>query len=108
MSLNRYAKKQDANAKHLIEVFQAQGCTVEAVTGSKGTPDLLVGGWGITELVEVKPAVGLKARSQLRVSQELWWSRWRGRKPVLVRTVADCLDLVARMRAAATSSEVAS
>lgn len=106
--MSRFARRKDTNHAEVSSVLEAHGCTVEAIeSGKAGIPDLLVGGWGVTELVEVKPQVGETRRRELRDTQEAWWARWRGRRPVVVRTVADCLDLVARMRAAASTSEVA-
>lgn len=108
MSLNRYAKNTDANHRAIVNALRMFGCSVEAITGSTGTPDLLVGCFGIDQLVEVKPLVGETRRRELRESQVEWHARWRGRKPVVLRTVADCEALVATLRGALTRSEVAS
>ena len=106
MSRNRYAKNQDANHSEIVRAFESMGATVEAPAGTRGFPDLLVGIYGITELVEIKPLVGETRRRELRDSQVLWHQRWRGRKPVIVRTVEDALALVSKMRGAMTRSEV--
>ena len=107
MSLNRYAKHTDSNHTSIVNALRLFGCSVEPITGSKGTPDLLVGCFGIDQLVEVKPLVGETRRRELRASQEEWHARWRGRKPVVLRTVDDCEALVARLRGLLTNSEVA-
>lgn len=104
----RYGRKVDDNQRALVNALRAFGCSVEAIQGATGTPDLIVGIFGVTELVEVKPASNLKARSQLRGTQAEWHARWKGRKPVTIRTMDDALALVSRMRGAMTSSEVAS
>lgn len=107
MSHNRYAKKRDVTHLAVVNALRLMGCTVEAIQGSTGTPDLLVGCFGIDQLVEVKPLTGVTARRELRESQAQWHARWRGRKPVVVRTIDDCAALVAQMRGSMTSSEVA-
>lgn len=107
MSLNRYAAKVDANHRTIVNGLLMMGCTVEVIRGSKGTPDLLVGNFGVTELAEVKPLVATKARRELRESQAEWHERWKGRKPVVLRTLEDCAALVSEMRGRMTSAEVA-
>ena len=83
------------------------GATVEPIqSANAGCPDLLVGLFGLTELVEVKPSVGETRRRELRESQVEWHARWKGRKPVTVRTLQDCAALVARMRGLLTQSEI--
>lgn len=104
--MSRYARHTDANHRPIVNALRAMGCTVEPIQGSTGTPDLLVGIFGLTELVEVKPPVGETRRRELRESQAEWHARWKGRKPVVVRTLDDCAALVARMRGALTKSEV--
>lgn len=107
--MSRFARKKDVNHREVVATLEAHGCTVEAIeSGKAGVPDLLVGGWCVTELVEVKPNSTVKAVRELRASQVEWHRTWRGRPVVVVRTVADCLDLVARMRAASSGAEVAS
>ena len=103
----RYGRRIDDNQRALTNALRAFGCTVEPIQGATGTPDLLVGIFGVTELVEVKPATNVKARGQLRDTQVEWHERWKGRKPVTIRTMDDALALVARMRGAMCSSEVA-
>ena len=101
----RYARRIDDNARVIVNALRAFGCTVVPIQGAAGTPDLLVGLFGLTELVEVKPLTGVTARRELRESQEQWHTRWRGRKPVVVRTLQDCEALVSRLRGAMASGE---
>lgn len=104
--MSRYARHTDENHRSVVNALRAMGCTVEPIQGVTGTPDLLVGVFGITELVEVKPLVGRTARRELRDTQVDWHERWKGRKPVVVRTLDDCAALVSRMRGAMTRSDV--
>lgn len=102
----RYARRVDDNHRLVVNALRAFGCSVEAIQGATGTPDLLVGIFGVTELVEVKPLTNVKARGQLRETQVEWHARWKGRKPVTVRTIADAEALVSQMRGAMTRSDV--
>lgn len=108
MSRKFASQHRDGNHLLIVNALRAMGCTVEAIQGSEGTPDLVVGCFGVDQLAEVKPHVGMKAQRELRESQAEWHARWRGRKPVVLRTVEDCAALVATLRGRMTSSEVAS
>jgi hypothetical protein len=90
----RYAAKSDGNAKAVVQMFRALGCTVEHVVPRRaGVPDLLVGCSGSTHLVEVKLLKG-----RLRPAQVEWAQEWRGERPCVVRTVDDVRVLVAGWR----------
>ena len=104
--MSRFARHTDENHRSVVNALRAMGCTVEPIQGVTGTPDLLVGIYGMTELVEVKPVTGVTARRELRETQQEWHARWKGRKPVVVRTLDDCAALVNRLRGAMTSNEV--
>ncbi len=94
----RYGRRIDDSQRECINALRAMGCTVEAIQGATGCPDLLCGVFGITELVEVKPVTGITRRRELRESQVAWHQRWKGRPPLVVRNLEDCVALVARMR----------
>jgi hypothetical protein len=104
--MSRFARHTDSNHRSIVNALRAMGCTVEPIQGATGTPDLLVGVFGLTELVEVKPDVGETRRRNPRESQVEWAARWRGRKPVVVRTLDDCAALVSRLRGQLTRNEV--
>lgn len=106
MSRKYAAQFRDENHRSVVNTLRAMGCTVEPIQGATGTPDLLVGIYGLTELVEVKPLVGKAQRRELRETQVEWHARWKGRKPVVVRTIRDCEALVSRLRGALTRNEV--
>ena len=104
----RYARHKDENHASIVTALRAAGASVEAIeSGKAGLPDLLVGCCGVDQLVEVKPLVGETRRRELRDTQVTWARQWRGRPPVVVRTVDEALALVASMRGLMTSSEVA-
>jgi len=104
--MSRYARKQDANHRAVVNALRVAGASVEAIQGARaGLPDLIVGVAGVTELVEVKPPVAVTARRELRDSQSDWHAAWRGRRPVVLRTTKEAFDLVARLRGVLTSKE---
>jgi hypothetical protein len=104
----RYARHKDENHEAIVAAFRAAGASVEAIeSGKAGLPDLLVGCFGVDQLVEVKPDVGETRRRELRDTQVVFARNWRGRQPVVVRTVEQALGLVATLRGLMTRSEVA-
>jgi hypothetical protein len=60
-----------------------------------GVPDLLIGCGGGDVQAEVKTAKG-----KMRPGQIEYRENWRGRPPVVLRTLDDCVALVNRMRSA--------
>lgn len=103
--MSRFARRKDDNHAAVVGWLKAMGCSVEVLDG-KDIPDLIVGVFGIDQLVEVKPVTGVTARRELRDTQRKWHERWKGRKPVVVRTLDDCQALVSQMRGALTRNEV--
>jgi len=86
----------DTNHLDAIGWYESIGCTVvdlRNVGSGSGTPDLLIGTAGITDLAEVKFEDG-----ELRPSQKTFNSKWRGAKPWLTRTQDDAIAHVADMR----------
>lgn len=81
--------KCDANHSEIFAALRRAMCSVvdlAAVGG--GCPDLLVGRGGVNYLLEIK-----HEKNDLTDSQELWFSRWRGRA-IVVRTVDEALAAV--------------
>ncbi len=105
--MSRFARRKDDNHTEVVGWLRAMGCSVETIHGATGMPDIICGLFGLTELVEVKPVAGETRRRELRETQREWHSKWKGRKPVVVRTLDDCAGLVASMRGRMTRSEVA-
>jgi hypothetical protein len=105
--MSRFARNIDANHKAIVAALRASGASVEPVNGSRaGFPDLLVGIFGITELVEVKDGEKVPSKRRLNPAQTEWHRQWRGRPVVVVESVDEALALVARMRGEMTMSEV--
>lgn len=105
----RYARRKDASHESVVAAFRAAGASVQAIeSGVAGVPDLVVGIFGLDQLVEVKPVTGITRQRELRDSQVAWHRQWRGRPVAVVRSPEDALAVVAAMRGALTRSEVAS
>jgi len=107
--MSRHARRTDSNHTLVVNALRMMGASVEVHNnGTEGAPDLVVGCFGVDAWVEVKPLVGETRRREPRASQLQWHERWRGRKPVVLRTIDDCAALIATLRGLATSCEVAS
>lgn len=107
--MSRYARHKDRNHSQVVDWFHQLGASVETLESPRaGVPDLLVGYLGVDQLVEVKPLVGETRKRELRASQVDWHASWRGRKPVVVRTLADVTKVLASIRGDLTCAEVAS
>lgn len=86
--------RTDANHADMIKCFEDLGCTVVDLSQvGSGMLDLLVGLVSVDIIVEVKAEDG-----KLRPCQQTFIDKWRGRKPAVVRTQQDCIDLVQRIR----------
>jgi Holliday junction resolvase len=98
MSLHRRAARRDANEAEIVAALRAVGATVQQLSG-EDVPDLLVGFRGVDYLVEVKqaPSKGHSAKNLhavLSEGQATWHAQWRGRPPVVVRTVGEALAAI--------------
>jgi hypothetical protein len=103
MSWNGNARlnaRRDGNERLIIDALEARGFQVTQING-KGVPDLLVSRRMPLEpdedvrptdtvarmwLVEIKQPKG-----KLNAAQQIWHERWRGPKPIVLRTVEDAL-----------------
>jgi hypothetical protein len=85
LSLNRYAKRRDANEPEIVDALEAAGCTVERLD----TPaDLLVGKGARNFLIEVKAPGGRPTKSQKE-----FFARWKGQARI-VETAEEALEVV--------------
>lgn len=95
--MSRYARRIDDNHRTIVNALRALGASVEVHSGSAGAPDLVVGYRGVTTLAEVKPVTGVTRRRELRETQVYWQAAWRGRKPVVLRTLDDVQALLVEL-----------
>lgn len=87
--------RSDGNASELYDYLRSHGASVEMI----GRPlDALVGYQGVTAVVEVKMPKG-----KLRPGQVDFLTAWRG-LAVVLRSEADCDDLLREMRVIAAKS----
>jgi len=75
MSLNRWAKRRDANEPEVIRELLALGCSVFQLDQPA---DLLVGFRGINLLVEVKDGSKPPSQRELTAAQAVFSGEWRG------------------------------
>jgi hypothetical protein len=98
MSLNRRAAQRDKNEPEIVAALRAAGATVLHLS-IRDVPDLLVGYLGNNFLLEVKQegrrGASIKAiHAELSEDQAKWHEAWRGRTPVVVRTIAEALAAI--------------
>lgn len=83
----------DSNTDVLLQYATALGCSCSLIEDRDGCPEVLVGGWGVIRLTEVKTEDG-----KLSARQKKWRQRWRGPAPILWRTTEDVDATVREMR----------
>lgn len=92
MSLNRYAKRRDANEREVIDALLAVGCSVLQTDGV----DLVVGYRGVNYLIEVKDGSKPKSERKLTKAQLDLRQSWRGQYSV-VESVDQALCVISGM-----------
>jgi hypothetical protein len=100
MSIHRRAARRDANEPEIVAALKAVGATVQQLSG-EDVPDLLVGFRGGDYLLEVKRPLGPRGghaegikHVSLTPEQATWHAAWRGRPPVVVRSVDEALRAI--------------
>ncbi len=93
MSLNRFAKKRDANEAAIISAYRAHGLSVETID----TPCDLIIGWGdVSYLREVKNG----KRGRLTPSQVKFRETWKGNYKIINSVedaVADAVSIKGKL-----------
>lgn len=77
--------QRDKNEPAVIEALEAQGFTVDRISG-KGLPDLLISKAGRMWLCEVKMPKGTHRPAQIAFNE-----KWQGPPILVLRTVEDAL-----------------
>jgi hypothetical protein len=101
-----YGKRRDANEKEIVLALEKVGAAVQRLDGD-GLPDLLCGFRGQLYLIEVKLPLTARGAVQqgknrgaggdhddMTPAQVKWWREWRGKPPVVVRTVGEALAAI--------------
>lgn len=83
-------RRTDANQAEIVAALRKVGCSVLDLSAEGGgCPDLLVSFGGILHLVEIKTKNG-----KLNKLQDAWHDAWRGRRPIVVRSVDEALRTI--------------
>lgn len=98
------AGRRDANEPQVIAALQAVGAAVQQL--DPPLPDLLVSFRGVLSLLEVKDVDRTERKNphkrndvagvppSLTGQQAAWWSAWKGKAPVVVRTPEEALAAI--------------
>lgn len=98
----RRAARTDANQTAIVKALRQIGCTVQSLAAvGDGVPDLLVGAYGQTLLMEVKDGAKPPSARRLTEDQLVWHGAWTG-GPVAIVT-----DIESAIRAARAMMEPA-
>lgn len=86
----RRAAKVDANHRAVVNLFRAYGCSVQSLAAvGDGVPDLLVGRFGRSHLVEVKDGSKPPSQRKLTKAQVAWRDAWKGSTIHVVTNLGD-------------------
>jgi hypothetical protein len=92
MSINRTARRIDANQHEIVQALRDAGCAVAIV----GQPiDLFVSKDGKTWAIEIKDGAKPPSQRRLERAQIEFFSKWQGRWAI-VESAAQALELVSR------------
>ena len=93
-----YARRVDDNQTEIVKTFRDLGASVFILSNvGRGCPDLLVGVYGITTIVEIKDGTKPLSAQKLTYDEQEFFNKWKGDAHI-VRSVDDCLLLIAAMR----------
>jgi hypothetical protein len=87
MTLNRYAKRRDANHREIVDALRQAGCDVE--DDGVEVCDALVGRAGLTFMLEIKTS----RKAPLKPRQKRLRATWRGHYAV-VTSITEALAAV--------------
>lgn len=90
----RRARRADANRAALHDGWiRIGGSWLDLVPELGGEPDALVGWRGEDRLIEIKNPTRKASARRARPNQIEWHRSWKGRRPVVVETLADIIRL---------------
>ena len=83
-------KRVDTNHGEIVAALRQGGATVVSLAAiGRGVPDICIGYRDTNVLAEIKRPTG-----RLNPMQVTWHEAWKGRPPVILRTVDEALDLL--------------
>jgi len=95
---HRQTHRPDANHFDILNAYLEMGCTVLDVHKSTGALDLVVGNWGINDIVEIKDGSKVPSARKLSDTEQQVFTGWKGRSPVLIESIQDAVTHVYRMK----------
>ena len=98
----RQRAKQDANQTELVKVIEQHGGSWLDTSRMAGALDGVVGYAGIDQRAEIKDGSKPPSRQRLTDDESDVFETWKGRRPVILKSVQDVLDLLKQMRREAT------
>ena len=92
----RLAARVDDNQSKIVEALRSIGATVQILSGvGHGCPDLAVGIFKRTFLLEVKDGNKSPSQQALTPEEAIWHNEWKGHVAV-VRNVTEAIEAINR------------
>lgn len=96
--MTRRRGRTDANQTEVVADLRAMGVSVTSIAGvGDGCPDLLVGKWGVTTVVELKDPTKPPSRRRLTPDETAWHDAWLG-SAIVAGTAEEVLDHLVALR----------
>lgn len=97
----RKRARRDGNHNEIVAVFEALGCSWLDLSHIGGGLDGLLGVSGVDQRVEIKNPNATRGKTTaLKLTEEEieTFELWKGRRPVVIATSEEAVDLVNRLR----------
>lgn len=106
---SRAIAKADGNQPELVKFIRGLGASFQHTHTIPGALDGIIGYRGIDIRVEIKDPSRPPSARRLTIEEQKTFDEWRGRKPVVIETEEDVLNLlkVLKMENAKCSSDQA-
>ncbi len=93
MKAGRVRAKADANQAELVKFIRKMGATFQHTHSIPGALDGILGYKGVDTRIEFKPE-GPPHKRKLSDAEQKTFDEWRGRKPEIIQTEEDVLNLI--------------
>lgn len=94
MKAGRARAKPDDNQTHLVKFIRKLGASWQHTHTIPGALDGIIGWRGIDQRVEIKNPDQTPAKRRLTDAEKETFDTWKGRRPVVIETQADVLQLI--------------
>lgn len=88
------ARRKDVNHSSLKKALEAMGASVCDVYQLPGVLDIIVGYRGVDVRCEIKDPQQPPSKRKLTDAEQAVFNNWKGRPPVVLETIQDCIDLI--------------